>query len=431
MKVAFFERGKVLQVRVAYNGKYLRLSTGINNPTHLKFHTTKQCYSGTSEEVKGLNSEINRHRSFIQEVANNGYDLRREYEAFTKDVAPDLETDSYSVMALLQRYLNETSTGKIKSRGGARIKYSTINCYRFVVNTIGGYAYKAPELDILKFNLSNIQDVSKKRQIADRWAEWMDGLMEYMRKNAYKINTKSMVMNVLGIIIKHYEKEFFLMLPPVPKIKSHENPIVIFPPEFIKTFLTDKTYESLETPQMKFMWEVSATILITSMRISDALSLKWAHLTERPDGLFLNKANQKTGAITSMLLPKRLGNIYKENMAQHGHIFTPVNTDPQNLFYKNITDLFAMYKELQHVVTASKINHRGEPEFVSRPLYEWVTPHMLRKTAITSMLTNGVSEEHVKFASGHSPRSQAFDRYRGFIDRNFHNQISEYYGALT
>jgi integrase len=118
-------------------------------------------------------------------------------------------------------------------------------------------------------------------------------------------------------------------------------------------------------------------------------------------------------------------------MAEFGSIFTPVHTNPASLVYKLSPVIMSKYDELQHSVSISEINSDGMYERSAKPLYDYVTPHMLRKTAITSMLVNGVSEQHVKFASGHSEKSQSFERYKGFIDRNFQNEISSYYESFT
>jgi integrase len=360
----------------------------------------------------------------------SGYDLKAEYDNFTKPIDVVIDVDDYELLSLCRRYIADVTSGKVMTRGGSRIKPSTINAYRFVVNTLSQYAATVHRIDLLEYNLSNIQDVQKKRQIATRWGNWFDGLIDYMTKNSFKINSKSTVLQIISCIVNHYAKEFFLMLPPVPRIKTYDNPIVVLPPEFIKKFMNDDKYAKLKGT-MRFTWEVCATIMVTSMRISDVISLTSKHFTERADGLFLNKINEKTGALTSMIIPKQLAVVFKENMARYNDIFTPVKTERQTVVYSHICNLFALYEELHETVSASKVNAQGQVEIDSRALYDWVTPHMLRKTAITSMLSNGVSEQHVKFASGHSNKSQAFEKYRGFIERNFQNELNGYYENFT
>lgn len=430
MKVSFFERGSKLQVRVPYKGAYLRLSTGIKILPHMQFLKTKQAFKG-GDDAKALNMELDRHRLFILDVLKGGYDLKKEYENFTQPTELAVETDDYSLVALCNKYIASASNGTITKRDGNRIKPSTIEAFRFATNVLNEYRGVGGSIDLLEYNLSNLQDIQKKKAMADRWNRYFTGLIDYMRSREFKINSRSVVMLNIGIMINHYAKEYFIMVPPIPKVKQVDNPIVVLDDEFLfGTFLSDDTYSKLEG-NMKFVWEICATIIITTMRISDVVTLEWKNLVDRKDGLFLAKLNTKTGANTNMIIPKKLADIYRENMAKYGDIYTPITGDRTDAVYLHIEKLFAMYPELHQPRSAGMVNVQGEVEMVTKQLYEWVKPHMLRKTAITSLLNNGVSESHVKFASGHSKNSKAFEKYRAFNDRNFNNELNNYYGRMS
>lgn len=432
MKVSFFERGNKLQVRVPYKGTYLRLSTGLKIPSTAKFQGTKQQFIGKTDDIKFLNSELDRHRLFILEVVRGGYDLKSEYENFVKPTEFVAEEDEdFKLLSLCNKYIAGATKGTIKKKDNTRLKPSTIQNVRFAANTLSEYTSKKGNIDLLSYNLSNIQDIRKKKELADKWNRYFEGFIDYMRQRQFKVNTRTNVILVLGSVINHYKDEFFLMLPKLPRVAMVDNPIIVLDTDFIfNRFLDDTIYNKL-TPELKYTWEVCATILITTMRISDATELKWENLTDRKDGLFLGKMNKKTGAPTNLMLPNKLASIYRDNMAKYGDIFTPVKVaDKQMLIYQNIEKLFEMYPELHQYVSASMVNVQGDLEVVTKKLYEWVKPHMLRKSAITSMLSSKISEQHVKFASGHSDKSRSFEKYRGFIDRNFNNELNDYYGKM-
>lgn len=429
MKISFFLRGTTLQVRVPYKGTYLRLSTGIKIPDHLKFYVSKQSVAGYSMEAKGINSEVVRHKAFIQEVLATGYDLKSEYESFTKPVAMEsIEEEKFDIISICESYVRECQRGKITRKDGSVKKPSTIRTYNHAINTLKSYALIKGKIDLLEHNLSHLQDIQKKRAIAENWENYFKGFDMYMVQNGHLKNSRAIVMNVLNTIVKYYCSKLFILVPEIPKVNFAEKPIVVLDPEFVIKFMNDPLYEKLEG-NMRFVWEVAATILVTTMRISDVFSLKWEHLSDRKDGLFLNKMNIKTGGNTNMILPTKLANVFRENMAKHGEIFTPTK-DRENVLYANLPKLFAKYPELQHNHSAYEMNADGTNELVTQPLYEWVKPHMLRKTAITTMLVMGIDEQHVKFASGHVFSSKSFEKYRAFIDRNFNNQLNNYYGKM-
>jgi integrase len=430
MKVSFFTRGNKLQVRVPYNGGYLRLTTGIEIPENVKFISTKQSFHGKGDEAKQMNSELDRHRLFIREVVAGGYDLKREYDGFIKPTTFVDDVESFELVHLCNKYISDATNGLVKKRDGSRLKPSTIQAFRFTTSVIRDYTKTCGTIVVDEFNLGNIQSIQTKRTLADRWAKYFNGLVEYMRVREFKISSRWSVMLNIRIMMHHFEKEYYFVLPEVPKVNNVENPIVVLEPEFVFKFMDGNVYEKLEGA-MRYTWEVSATILVTSMRISDVLTLNWHHLNERKDGLFLSKENEKTGGETNMILPRKLALIFKNNMAKFGSIFTPVDGDKRGVIYNNISKVFRKYDELHVDISASMPDVDGKGKNVTQKLYDWVTPHMLRKSAITSMLVNGISEEHVKFASGHSASSKAFERYRAFIDRNFNNQLNDYYSKMN
>lgn len=430
MKVSFFTRGNKLQVRVPHNGGYLRLTTGIEIPENVKFLSTKQLFQGKGDEAKQMNAELDRHRLFIRDVVAGGFDLKREYDGFVKPTTFVNEVESFELVHLFNKYISDATNGAIKKRDGSRLKPSTIQAFRFTASVIRDYTRVAGTLMVDEFNLSNIQSIQTKRALADKWTKYFNGFVEYMRAREFKMSSRWSAMLNTKIVMHHFEKEYYFVLPEVPKVNNVENPIIVLEPEFVFKFMDGDVYHKLEG-NMRYVWEVSATILVTSMRISDVLSLSWNHLNERKDGLFLSKENEKTGGETNMILPRKLATIFKTNMAKYGSIFTPVSGDKKSVVYNYISKVFKQYDECHVDVSASMPDIDGKGKSVTQKLYDWVTPHMLRKSAITSMLVNGISEDHVKFASGHTPSSKAFERYRAFIDRNFNNQLNDYYSKMN
>jgi integrase len=165
--------------------------------------------------------------------------------------------------------------------------------------------------------------------------------------------------------------------------------------------------------------------MITTLRIQDALSLVPSDFEFKDGNCFMNKHNTKTGAISQMPLPKVLSDKFNSNIGSLGRVFT---IKPNKaIIYSRLKDLFYMYPEMHEQITIKKIGVHGEDVSETRPYYLAVHPHMLRRTAITTMLVNGVSERHIKFASGHTPKSTAFERYVGFVEKKYQSDINDYY----
>ena len=420
----------MLHVRVPVDGTIKRMSTKIKVPEHLVWVQSKQRFRGMSMDVNAINEIVVKHEIFLRKLILNKMDIEKEYESFISPFAIYQDEIEFDIVSVAKRYLSRIYTGEILTKSGTKMKSSTLNLYSFSVRTLIEYACTRKTLLLLDFNSVNSHNALANKEMADKYHEYWRGFHKYMSEIGLAINTKSSITTIVATILNHFQKEYMWTLPTFPTIRPVDNPIVVLPHEFVADFINDthKKYQTFDSDS-KFIWEVCATILVTTMRVSDVVSLNYKDLLVSPNGVFLSKMNKKTGAVTNMPLPKALTDRYMENMAMHGSIFTTISSASwkKHLLYYHFSKFFAKYKEMHAVVSASFMNAKGEYEMKSLPLYDWVKPHLLRKTAITMMLKNGVSDQHTKFASGHSARSMAFEKYRGFVDSHFNSEIGDYF----
>ena len=423
MKVSFYTRGSVVQARVtdgANNG--LRISTGIKVLPHLKFNKR---FIGKGLEVASLNNELDRIKIKITEQYLQKSDLGKIEVTKVNETGHD---NMYDLDVLLMMYVQMMKTGELLSSSKKRYSKATINLYHYVAKLIEEFSGFHGYLNLSKCHLDNALSVEDKVVILDNFNNYFTKLENYLTDRGNSISNRSNSLNIAGVMINYWAKKYFFNLPKVPRVQADKRPIVVLPPSFVKSFLNDLgKYNNMNT-EMKLMWEISATILITTLRISDVLTLSEKDLTIQKDGVLLNKKNQKTGVLSQMPLPKFLGDIYTINLARYGRIFS---MEPSlDAVYYHIKNLFRMYDEAKDIVTVSRLDEKGQQYYESKPLWDWVHPHLLRKTAITTMLYNGVPERYIKFCSGHEARSLAFEDYVGHVEKNFKNQVSNYYDSF-
>jgi integrase len=420
MTISFFQRGSKVAARVSDGKQCFRVTTGLSIPHHIKF--TKR-FEGRTKEAEILNNELAKHRVMISEVY-------REYGSEglkTRYNAPEPSEESLLVHDLVRKYVQMMRTGDIKTKRGKNYSIMSSNSFQYVSNILSEFAMFKGDLDLSKCHLEGTFE--KKSEISNRFSNYFKKFEDYMIGKDISIKSRGSILNIVGIVLKHWADHYFIIIPKIHRLEKVIKPIVVLPPELVQKFLSDnKLYQSLDV-DMKTAWEISATILITTMRISDVLSLNEKHLTLTKDQVYMNKKNQKTGAFSQMPLPKFLSDIYRENLARHGRLFSAI-PNKFHIYYQ-MKDLFRTYEECHEVYTISRLGVRGEDVYESKPLYEWVHPHMLRKTAITTMLFNGVPERYIKFASGHTENSEAFGLYVGHNEKNYKNEVINYYNKFT
>lgn len=402
MKIAFYKRKNMVQARISDGAKCIRVSTGI----HIGNKPFDKRFLGTTKDVSELNKQLKQKELVLIENYKKHGDVRNISE-LTSD-------NDFDIRNLCDRY--------VQMMPSMRRQYakSTISTYKNVARNVRLFN-KA--LDLSKFNVDPSMSSIRKKEIKNNFEKYFTDFENWMIDRNYKIKTRLEIINVLGHMTRYWAKDNFFNIPPIPKLQNVEKPIVVLPPEFVPKFLSDvKTYMSLDR-EMKYTWQISATILVTSLRFADAYSLSKSDLIITKDGMLLNKVNKKTKEVSQMPLPKLLSDIFEENIQMYGR---PYNIDGKaSLVYSNIRSLFKMYDDMHTLVSVTTKGIRGEDIVETKPLYEWIHPHMLRKTAITTMIYYGVDHMHVKHASGHTQNSDAYWKYVKVVERLFTSDFNE------
>lgn len=428
MTISFFQRGDTINARLTDGTQVsLRLTTGIKVPHYVKF--AKDKFIGTTPDIQALNNDLLRMKIQLSELYmqyRNPIKVKELFNPKTPDL-PVFDEESHDLVDLCRLYIKKASSGEIKSKSERSLALNTIRAYRHAVANLEEYSRIAGSLDLKEVSIEANYDTATKRKLSSKFTSYFKGLDDYMTDKKYNLKTRSSVMNFISIMVRYWEKELFLRLPRIAYATAPDNQVVVLDPEFVGKFLSSDLYKKLDT-DMRYVWEVCATILITTMRLDDAVRLNVNDLHITTTSMFLSKINGKTKATTDVPLPKILEDIFRHNLTYHGSVFC--RRPDHKLVNKKIRYLFAMFEDMHQVVSVRKLGVDGNYESRMAPFYEHIHPHMLRKTAITTMIYNGVSERHIKFLSGHSSKSGAFEKYVAFVDRNFRSEVTGYYDKL-
>lgn len=401
MKVTFYPRGSVYQVRMSDRSTCIRFSSGFN-----------------------IRDKVNleKERDHILNLYKSLHDLKRVRDVYvSKDTS--VIDDSFDIANLFAKYVNMMSTGEILTRKSKGFSKSSIRLYDYVSNKINDFGER---LDLMRCHIDSGEPQKSKSDKQARFNRFFNSFNNFLIRQSISPTSRADIFNISGIMLNYWSDNLFIVLPKIPRIDRGDKPILVYDPKFVKAFIKDEhnVYSRL-TDELKTTWEVCATIMITTMRIGDAVTLNHQHIRLSDDAAFLIKKNIKTGVFTEMPLPGVLTKIYKQNLSSVGRLYT---LDPTTkMIYDNIKCLFKMYDESHQLVTVSRLTNNGEEVIETKPMYEWTHPHMLRKTAITTMIYDRVPERFIKFSSGHSENSHAFGRYVGHVEKNYKSSMVDYF----
>ena len=276
---------------------------------------------------------------------------------------------------------------------------------------------------ILDLDMSG--NMVQKKKASDLSKKYFQSLRVFMASSGFKITTQTMIFEKLKVLLSFAEDEFMVSIDKKYKYYKEEVPIVVISPDMVREFLNSDRPEGLE---MAYAYEVSCVVLVTSLRISDAMSIT---IDDLSDGCIVS-TNKKTGANTKSPIPAKIYSMLVDNHQRYGSVYS-MNVsrwETDSIMSRCMPELF---KEIAiSTISISRMSPDGTSyERVVKPLYEMIRPHMLRKSAITSMIISGVPERFVKHLSGHKGNSRAFERYVAHVEREYNESIRNYQNNLV
>jgi integrase len=351
-------------------------------------------------------------RVFQYPFSGGKFHTQSHYTDWANKFLTETETEYVQPMDVVGRcelYTRGMHTGEIKSNRGTKYSPPSVSTYTNAASNLYKYSLRAGTIHLERF--SGLQGVEERKKARDKWNRFWIGFDRWMEDRSMKAKSRHEIINAIKIMVTYWAREEFLTLPEFPKIGTSVKPIVVIPPKLIPAIINDV--------QDDVMWEVVATILVSTLRIGDVLTLSPSDFEFDGEEMYFNKTLSKTGSCT-MPVPPVLAKVYRKN-------FPSVFSKPieKQDVYDGIKQFLSKYPELQveHTVTTDGVQE-------TRKLYEWATPHMLRKSAITAMIYFGVDHMHVRHASGHSHGSKAFWRYVQVVDSKFKSEISKAHLAM-
>lgn len=433
MTTKFYVRGTTLYLAHYEDCRDWRISTGMRVPVGARIAADGMTLAGKDRISLSMNQQLINLMADVKTIMNSGGDvdnrisqLKRIFRNGTQDVD-----------VLLHQYANNVyircTTGSLTSRSGVNYSQSFINGISAVSARLQDMADDGMELNLTQADLSN-RPQSQRQKVAASTRSFYTLFRNGMKQDELSVNTQGKYMSTLLSLVAKAEEEFLFVIDKHAPVVSEDIPVVALTPEAVKEFWTID-YNRLPDSIIKFAYEVSAVILATSLRVSDAIRIKVDDLAMNSGvPMLAGYLNQKTGEQTYCPVPAKLYNILIGNHNVLGSVYSIADSDRnmKHLLIDSMPDLFKMIRAAHDPVTVTRLNPDGNTwRRETKPLYQMVKPHMLRKSAITSMLYSGVPERVIKFASGHTGNSKSFERYVSYVDKVYNQELINYQKQIT
>ena len=329
------------------------------------------------------------------------------------------------VIPLFNQFIKETIAGKRLKKNGERIKPDSIQNYKYVLNNLLQFSTDT------KFEL-RICDASKldKRELASEKSYWKKF---YLKFTGY-LYAKECHDNYVGANIKiirtffnylkndkdmhtgNFQRLFY--------VRKEEIEIFVLSPEQLKFLIHDQAFDQELLPRQKKIKDIFVFGCTTGLRYSDIFLLTGKNFVKSENDWYLKLKSLKTKTFSHIKLPGYAMAIFLkyEKKDSNAAVFEKVSLFNYNKTLKQIGEL----ANFTNVIEVSREKQGKAQKSITKSdesknrFCDKMSSHMMRRTAITTMLILGMPEHLVRKISGHSHGSSSFNRYvhyaQGYID---------------
>lgn len=340
-----------------------------------------------------------------------------------------------AIIPLFKKFIKDTETGKRIKKNGERIKKGSINNYKYVLNNLIDFTTSTK----LELRICDASRLTKKEYTSEKnyWKKFYKKFTDYLyKKGCYDnyVGHNIKVLRTFFIYLKN-DKDFntgdfhrFFY------VRKEEVDILVLSPEQLKFLIHNGDFDQSLTKMQKRIKDVFVFGCSTGLRFSDIFSLTNKNFEVQETTYYLKIKSKKTKTYSAIKLPEYAIEIYLryKSGSMRKSIFGTISLTNFNKNLKKIGEK-ADFKE---TIELSR-ERLGIPQNPSRNMTKTGTrfcdkmsSHMMRRTAVTTLLILGMPEHLVRKISGHSSNSNSFNRYVHYAQVYMDKEIDKVHSKL-
>jgi site-specific recombinase XerD len=321
-----------------------------------------------------------------------------------------------SFFVLYQKFISNSRRGSRLQPNGKRISAGTVNNYTYTLNLVQQFcAAKNFELRIRPARRLNARELETEKNY---WKKFYKRFTDYMYEDCgYYDNYAGQNIKNIRTFFNYLNKDMAMGVGEFHKLfYVRKEEIAIFPlmPEELNFLINNKNFEASLTKRMQEVKDFFVFGCTVALRFSDLNALKKTNIRMVNGQQYLAVRSIKTAMDTLVKLPSYAADIlnkYSKTKKRLLPLFNKVNLNKyikQLLEQAGFTQPVYLSRGKRGKTTELKKLTGTEKAY---RFCDVATTHTMRRTAITTMLSLGVSEQVVRKISGHAPGSKEFYRY--------------------
>jgi integrase len=431
-----YERNDVLQLRIN-GGKHnhnIRFSLGVKVP-NLKFNPDKARCQSTSEAAIKTNILIRDIEECIEKAALLPKDdltletLKDQVLSIVKPLNQRIETRNGYLLDCIKEYVNFSEAGGVRSATKRPLSEVTISVYKYFLSLYQRFLANHKDINLHDVSVHGVTELRERRSRVDSVNSHLLNFRNWMIQEGMHPNSQyAHITKVVAVMNWYAAKEVLVIQYEAPSRKQVSDRVFLEPSD-VKTILNNYHIRNRLEDSHRYLFDLILFGLTTALRRRDLMQLKVTDFKYVDGKYFLTNMNNKTLIKTMAQVPKFIYDIAVENHNKTGFVVgaNPFETNALVSAHLHTVLNQPEFEQLKRLHTKQKLAPDGKSQYPKTDkLYKFVTPHVLRRSAITSMLVAGVDEETVKKMSGHARNSDSFNVYVGHVQSHFDEQSNKY-----
>ena len=318
------------------------------------------------------------------------------------------------ITPLFKQFIRDTETGKRLKKNGERIKPDSIQNYHYVLQNLIQFSSDTG----FELRICDASKLNKRELLSEKnyWKKFYQKFTDYLYKKGCHDNYVGSNIKVIRVFFNYLknDKDFFTGdFQRLFYVRKEEIEILVLSPEQLKFLIHDKEFENSLSVSNRRIKDIFVFGCTTGLRYSDIFLLTNKNFEQVGNEWYLKLKSKKTKTFSHVKLPAYAVAIYQKYKTKNvkNPVFGSTSLFNFNKSLKQIGELanFTASVEVSREKQGKRLlkqNNKAPNRFCDK-----MSSHMMRRTAITTLLILGMPEHLVRKISGHSHASGSFNRY--------------------
>lgn len=335
------------------------------------------------------------------------------------------------LLPLFEKFISDSKKGIRIQKNGKRISPSSVENYVAAKK----YLEKLELVSGSTISINTKFRLNKREYLKEKnyWSRLYRRLRSLMNKSRCSDNYIGMLMKVYKTFLRYLEDS-----QNFPKLDLHrhfyspkaDTAIHVIDQEKLQFLILNGSFHDKLPVQLRNTKDMLVFGCTVGLRFSDLVRLGPQNLEVISGNTYIVTVSKKTGISTRIKLPAYAEEIVMRH--KRGRKLLPeISLNIFNKHLKQIGELagwtYRVGKKRSYNGVIREIKTHAGKDFRYCDL---MSSHIMRKTAITTMLNFGMAEALVRKVSGHAPNSKEFYRYVKFSESFFDGETDKVFKKL-